>query len=147
MGGEVQAMAEGNKNNWTLKRHVTWGSPTHSNPYSQPCVRKTSFASFVPQPAENHTSYFFLSNVSQLLFVSASVYWGEYILGSIHNLSRGWAMMISLFFLFVFLKPPPPPYNLRGFFLTPTQEMLIYHRKISWPPLLQHISTTCQTHP
>ena len=27
-------------------------------------------------------------------------------LGSIHNLSRGWAMMISLFFPFFFLKPP-----------------------------------------
>ena len=27
-------------------------------------------------------------------------------LGSIHNLSRGWAMMISLFFPFIFLKPP-----------------------------------------
>ena len=25
---------------------------------------------------------------------------------SIHNLSRGWAMMISLFFPFIFLKPP-----------------------------------------
>ena len=27
-------------------------------------------------------------------------------LGSIHNLSRGWAMMISLFFPFIFWKPP-----------------------------------------
>ena len=50
-------------------------------------------------------------------------------LGSIHNLSRGWAMMISLFFPYIFLKPPPD--NLRGFFLTPPQEMLIYQRKIS----------------
>ena len=33
-------------------------------------------------------------------------------------------MMISLFFPFIFLKPPPD--NLRGFFLTPPQEMLIW---------------------
>ena len=29
--------------------------PIHSNPGSQSCVRKTFSASFVPQPAENHT--------------------------------------------------------------------------------------------
>ena len=51
------------------------------------------------------------------------------VLGSIHNLSRGWAMMISLFFPFIFLKPP---LIISGFFfLTPPQEMLIYQRKIS----------------
>ena len=46
-----------------------------------------------------------------------------------HNLSRGWAMMISLFFSFHFFEAPPD--NLRVFFLTPPQEMLIYQRKIS----------------
>ena len=48
----------------------------------------------------------------------------SHLLGSIHNLSRGWAMMISLFFPFFFLKPP---LIISGFsFLTPPQEMLIY---------------------
>ena len=68
-------------------------------------------------------------------------------LGSIHNLSRGWAMMISLFFPFIFLKPPliiseffsdPPPLK-RCWFVKGK-----YH---SPAPLPQHISTTCQTHP
>ena len=49
------AAHHGNKNNWTLKQHVTWRLPAHSNLNSHPCVRKTFFASFVPQPAENHT--------------------------------------------------------------------------------------------
>ena len=53
----------------------------------------------------------------------------DFSLGSIHNLSRGWAMMISLFFPFIFLKPP---LIISGvFFLTPPLEMLIYQRKIS----------------
>ena len=49
------AAHHGNKNNWTLKHHVTWRLPAHSNLNSHPCVRKTFFASFVLQPAENHT--------------------------------------------------------------------------------------------
>ena len=50
-------------------------------------------------------------------------------LGSIHNLSTGWAMMISLFFPFIFFEAP---LIISGFFcLTPPQEMLIYQRKIS----------------
>ena len=53
-------------------------------------------------------------------------------LGSIHNLSRGWAMMIPSFFSFHFFEAPPN--NLTFFFLTPPQEMLIYQRKISKPP-------------
>jgi len=49
------AAHHGNKNNWTLKHHVTWRTPAHSNLNFHPCVRKTFFVSFVPQPAENHT--------------------------------------------------------------------------------------------
>ena len=49
------AAHHGNKNNWTLKHHMTWRPPAHSNLNSHLCVRKTFFASFVPQPAENHT--------------------------------------------------------------------------------------------
>ena len=30
-------------------------TPTHSNPYSQPCVKKTFSASFLPQLAKKHT--------------------------------------------------------------------------------------------
>ena len=51
----AHAAHHGNKNNWTLKHHVTWRLPAHSNLNSHPCVRKTFFTSFVLQPAENHT--------------------------------------------------------------------------------------------
>ena len=43
---------DGNKSNCSLKRNETWRSLAHSNPYSQPCVRKTVCASFVSQTAE-----------------------------------------------------------------------------------------------
>jgi len=48
-GGAWQAMADG-------KIRAMWPE-THPNLYpdSQPCVRKTFSASFVPQPEENHT--------------------------------------------------------------------------------------------
>ena len=49
------AAHHGNKNNWTLKHHVTWRPPAHSNPNSDMWVRKTFFVSLVPQPAENNT--------------------------------------------------------------------------------------------
>ena len=52
----------------------------------------------------------------------------RFVLGSIHNLSRGWAMMISLFFPFIFWKPP---LIISQFFSDPPQEMLIYQKKIS----------------
>lgn len=52
----------------TQKTHEGWvgvagkpcdlKTPAHSNIYSQLCVRNTFSASFVPQPAENHTSLF-----------------------------------------------------------------------------------------
>ena len=45
-------MVDGNKSNCSLKRNETWRSLAHSNPYSQPCVRKTVCASFVSQTAE-----------------------------------------------------------------------------------------------
>ena len=38
--------------------------PIHSNPGSQSCVRKTFSASFVPQPAENHTLFTAISKTS-----------------------------------------------------------------------------------
>lgn len=44
----------------------------------------------------------------------------EMVLGSIHSLSRGWAMMISLFFPFIFGSPPD---HRKGLFLTLLQEM------------------------
>ena len=40
---------------WTLNFSHDLRPPTHSSRYSQPRVRKTFSASFVPQPAENHT--------------------------------------------------------------------------------------------
>ena len=58
VGGEGQAMAEGNKNNWTLKRNMTWRPLAHLNTYSQLCVRKTFSASFIPQPTEKHNFSF-----------------------------------------------------------------------------------------
>ena len=42
--------------------------------------------------------------------------WAAACLGSIHNLSRGLAMMISSFFPFIFLKPPR---SSQGFFSDP----------------------------
>ena len=79
MGARGRSGNGGRQQKTTELWNATWPEvpPTHSNPYSQPCMRKTFSASFVPPPAENHTSYFFLSNVSQLLFVSVSVYWGK----------------------------------------------------------------------
>ena len=46
--GEVgQAMAEGNKNNGTLKHHVTWRPRGHMNPYILSAVwKKNIFRSF-----------------------------------------------------------------------------------------------------
>ena len=39
-----------------LREHLTQRPPEHLNPYSQPCVRKTFSASFIPaQPVENDT--------------------------------------------------------------------------------------------
>ena len=48
VGGEGQAVVEGNKNNWTLKCNVTWRPPAHSNSYSQPCLKKNVFCFFRP---------------------------------------------------------------------------------------------------
>ena len=55
VGEASQAMADGNKINWTLKHDVTWRLHVHLNPYSQPCVKKTFSAPFDPQPVDNHT--------------------------------------------------------------------------------------------
>ena len=70
----------------------------------------------IPRPGDTHFVQFKEEKLIQL--------------GSIHNLSRGWAMMISLFVPFIFLKPP---LIISGFFSDPPppQEMLIYQRKIS----------------
>ena len=56
--GGCQAMSDGKRKvNLEL---LTWPeTPTHSSPYSQPRVRRTFSASFVPQPAENHTYHLF----------------------------------------------------------------------------------------
>ena len=69
-----------------------------------------------------------------------------YCLGSIHNLSRGWAMMISLFFLSFYGSPP---LIISGFFLlTPLKICWFIKGKYHSPPLFpQQISTTCQTDP
>ena len=48
-------------------------------------------------------------------------------LGSIHNLSRGWAMTISLFLPFIFWNPPD---HLMVFFPTPPQQLLIYQKNM-----------------
>ena len=59
-------------------------------------------------------------------------------------------MMISLFFPFIFLKPPPPPpRSSQGVFSdSPSRDVdLSKENIIAPPPLPQHISTTCQTHP
>lgn len=58
VGGAGQTMAEGYKNNWTLKCHMTWRLPAHVNPYlTLPCVRKTYSTSFFPQSSKNPTYY------------------------------------------------------------------------------------------
>ena len=46
MRGVGQAMADGNQ----TKLLNQLKTPSHSNPYSQPCERKMFVASFVPQP-------------------------------------------------------------------------------------------------
>ena len=53
-------------------------------------------------------------------------------LGSIHNLSTGWAMMISLFFPFIFLKPP---WSSQGFFSDPpSRDVDLSKENIVAPP-------------
>ena len=57
-------------------------------------------------------------------------------LGSIHNLSRGWAMMISLFFPFIFLKPP---LSSQGFFSDPpSRDVDLSKENIIAPPPPAH---------
>ena len=57
VGGACQAMADGKTKTETLHEPRDLKSPAHLYPDSQPCVRKTFFASFVPQPVENHTYF------------------------------------------------------------------------------------------
>ena len=60
-------------------------------------------------------------------------------LGSIQNLSRGQAMMISLFFPFIFLKTPP---IISGFFSDPPSRGVDLSKEniIAPPPTLSQIS-------
>ena len=50
-----QAMADGKTKTETLHASRDLKSPADLYPDSQPCMRNTFSASFVPQPAENHT--------------------------------------------------------------------------------------------
>ena len=50
VGGAGQAMAEGNKNNWTLKRHVTWRPPhTRTHTPSRVWEKRFPLLSFLSQ--------------------------------------------------------------------------------------------------